>query len=143
MTPDDRALRAATACLALRARRFSRLVTRHYERALRETGLTPAQFSLLGAVALHQPLSPSALARMLDLEKSTLSRNLRPLIGSKLLVSGTGEERGRTLRVTARGKALLQRALPAWRTAQAEALARLGESVGPRLDGMIAAMAQR
>lgn len=143
MTPSDAALRTATQCIALRARRFSRLVTRHYERALRETGLTPAQFSLLGAVALRQPLSPIDLARMLDLEKSTLSRNLRLLIGSRLLVSEAGNEGGLSLRITAKGRALVQRAVPAWRKAQAEALARLGEGVVARLDGMIATMAPR
>lgn len=141
MKPDVRELRAATRCIALRARRLSRLVTRHYEHQLRDTGLTVAQFSLVGVVALKQPLSPIALARMLDLDKSTLSRNLRPLIGSNLLVSESADAGGQSLRITDKGWETLDRALPAWKKAQREVLARLGGDVASRLDGMIAAMA--
>lgn len=140
---SDATLRAATQCVALRARRFSRLVTRHYEHALQEAGLTPAQFSLLGVVALQQSISPIALARMLDLEKSTLSRNLRLLIESKLLISRARKEGGQSLSITAKGRVLLQRALPAWRKAQAEVLALLGEDAVFQLDGMIANMAKQ
>lgn len=140
---NEGALHAATQCIALRARRFSRLVTRRYELALRDVGVTAAQFTLMGAVAIKQPVSPIDLARMLDLDKSTLSRNLRPLIRSKFLTSEGRTAGGQSLRITRKGRDLLSRALPQWRKAQAEVTAILGITVVSRLDGMIAAMARR
>ena len=142
MVPHDSVLYSAAGCIALRARRFSRLVTRHYERALRDAGLTQGQFSLLGAVAMKEPLSPIALARMLDLEKSTLSRNLRPLIESKVLVCEAGNAGGQSLRITRKGREVLRRAHPAWKRAQAKMIARVGADALSTLDGMIAAMAE-
>lgn len=142
MDASDSALRAATQCIALRIRRLSRLVTRHYEHELRETGVTLAQFILLGAVAMEQPVSPNTLARRLDLEKSTLSRNLGRLTGLKLLVSEERSGGGQLLRVTAKGLKLFQRAFPAWEKAQAEIMTRAGEDMVSLLDGMIAKMGQ-
>lgn len=135
---DD--LKAATHCVALRARRFSRLVTRRYDHALRGAGLTAAQFSLLGAIALKQPVAPVALVRMLDLEKSTLSRNLRPLVASKLLRSDGPKEGGQLLTVTPKGRDTLQKAIPAWRQAQADVLSLIGADIVPKLDRMISNM---
>jgi DNA-binding MarR family transcriptional regulator len=142
MKPEVGELRAATRCINLRVRRPSRLVTRHFEHALQDTGLSAARFSLMGMVALKQPLSPIALAGMLDLDKSTLSRNLRPLIHSGVLISKPVSAGGQSLLITRKGRAVLQRALPAWKKAQVEVLAMLGEDVVSRLDGMIAAMAE-
>ena len=137
---SDATLLTPTRCIALRARRFSRLVSRRFEHALRETGLTPAQFSLLGAVMMKQPVSPIALARMIDLEKSTLSRNLRPLIGSKLLASESRKEGGQSLSISVKGRELFRQAIPAWRTAQAEVIALVGKDIVSQLDVMIAKM---
>lgn len=139
----EAAQQAATQCIALRARRLSRLVTRHYEHALRDVGLTATQFTLIGAVAIEQPLSPIDLARMLDLEKSTLSRNLRPLIESKFLISRTRDKGGQFLSLTRKGRGALRRALPEWKKAQGKVMALLGGDVVSRLDGMIAAVADR
>lgn len=142
MKPDVGELRVATRCIALRVRRLSRLVTRRYEHALRDAGLTAAQFSLMGVVAMKGPLSPIVLARMLDFDKSTLSRNLRPLIDSKFLISEPLSAGGQSLRITRNGREVLQRALPSWKKAQVEVMAMLGEDIVSRLDGMIAAMAE-
>jgi len=140
----DEAARAAaegTRCVALRARRLSRLVTRLFEQALREHRITVAQFTLIGATILEGPLRPARLARLLDLEKSTLSRNLRLLEATGLLrVEGTAEGAGQLVHATGRGKRTLVRALPAWRAAQQRAIEALGGVVVERLDSMIAAL---
>lgn len=140
MTHLEAELHRATQCVALRARRFSRLITRRYDRVLRDAGLTAAQFSLLGAVALKQPVPPIALARMLDLEKSTLSRNLRPLMASRLLASEGSKEGGQLLMVTPKGRDTLRKALPAWRKAQTDVVSLIGEDIVAKLDGMITRM---
>ncbi len=130
-----------TRCIALRARRLSRQVTRLFEEAFRGQPITVAQFSLLGATILEGPLQPARLARMLDLEKSTLSRNLRLLKAARLVRIGTSPESKRQLvSATDLGRRALVRALPAWREAQALALEALGEAAVGGLDAMVAAM---
>lgn len=138
----DEAAKAAaegTRCIALRARRLSRLVTRLFEQALRDQGITVAQFTLIGATILEGPVRPARLARLLDLEKSTLSRNLRLLEAAGLLRI-EGAAAGQLVHATERGKRTLVRALPAWRTAQRRAIEALGGVVVERLDSMIAAL---
>lgn len=146
MTPDEEAARAAaegTRCIALRARRLSRLVTKLFEDALRVHGITVAQFTLLGATIIEGPLQPARLARMLDLEKSTLSRNLRLLESAGLVRIGNAEEGGgQRVTITERGQRALVDASPAWREAQARAVAALGDVVVGSLDSMIAALGE-
>ena len=132
----------ATRCIALRARRLSRLVTRLFEDALRGKAITVAQFTLLGATTLGGPLRPARLARMLDLEKSTLSRNLRVLEASGLVRIDGSEGGGQLVAVTGRGRRALTAALPAWREAQSRAVAALGDAGVGRLDAMIAALGE-
>ncbi|WP_242336682.1 MULTISPECIES: MarR family winged helix-turn-helix transcriptional regulator [unclassified Anaeromyxobacter] len=130
----------ATRCVALRARRLSRLVTSVFEEALRGHPITVAQFTLLGATILEGPLRPARLARMLDLEKSTLSRNLRLLEAAGLVRIAGLDSGGQRIEATERGRRALVEALPDWRAAQERAVAALGDAVVARLDGMIAAL---
>jgi DNA-binding MarR family transcriptional regulator len=140
---DESAKAAAegTRCVALRARRLSRLVTRRFEEALRPHGITVAQFTLIGATLLKGPLRPAGLSRLLDLEKSTLSRNLRVLQAAGLLrVDDAEEGAGQRVHVTELGKRTLVRAIPAWRGAQERTVQALGGAVVEELDAMIAAL---
>ncbi len=136
-----RAAEEATRCVALRARRLSRLVTRLFEDALRDQEITVAQFTLLGATILEGPLRPARLGRLLDLEKSTLSRNLRLLEAAGLLrIEGAPGGAGQRVEATERGRRALLRAFPAWQVAQRQAVEAMGEVVVRRLDSWIAAM---
>jgi DNA-binding MarR family transcriptional regulator len=135
-----RAAAEATRCIALRARRISRLVTKLFEDALRESPITVAQFTLLGATIVEGPLQPARLAKMLDIEKSTLSRNLALLEASRLIQIAPGGDGGQRVSATERGRRALMAALPSWRQAQAQAVAALGGAVVEELDGMIAAL---
>ena len=105
-------------CLAFRVRRLNRRVTRLYDAALRPFGLTIAQFNMLVALGLGLDLKASDLSRALDLEKSTVSRNLKRLIERRWV---RPVDEARVLRLTAAGQRLVRRALPAWRQAQREA----------------------
>lgn len=131
----------AKGCVALRARRLSRLVTKLFEDALRDEEITVAQFTLLGATILEGPMRPAHLARLLDLEKSTLSRNLQLLEAAGLLrIEGVPAGAGQRVEATERGRLALVRAFPAWQAAQRRAIEAMGEVVVGRLDSMIAAM---
>jgi DNA-binding MarR family transcriptional regulator len=107
-------------CLAQRARFLERTLARIYDGALRDVGVTGSQLSMLVAIALLPEPSAAAVGRRLDLEKSTVSRNLARLVAAGLVSDRAG------LALTPRGTAALRAGHAAWRTAQRQARARLG-----------------
>jgi DNA-binding MarR family transcriptional regulator len=130
----DFADKMARECLALRARRLDRLVTRVYNDAARPFGLTVPQVHLLVGIAKAGPVQAQHLGRALDLEKSTLSRSL------KLLADQGWITRDRALELTAAGRKLLERIYPAWEKAQAEVKAKIGADAARTLDQMAAGL---
>jgi DNA-binding MarR family transcriptional regulator len=120
--------RMSTECLATRARRLNRLVTRIYDEETRPLGITVAQGNLLVGVALAGPVQAVHLGRALDLEKSTVSRNL------KLLADRRWVTRGPAIEITAAGRHMLERIYPAWQRAQDKVKARVGAGALAALD---------
>lgn len=106
-------------CTCFRLRRAARLLSRHYDHALAPAGLNVNQFSILRRAGEGaQPLG--VLARKLGMDRTTLTRDLKPLLaqGRVALVAGA-DARQRCVRLAAPGRRALQRALPLWRAAQA------------------------
>ena len=108
-------------CLASRARHLNRVLTRLYDGALRDHGVTGAQLGMLVAIELGGPTTPAWVGRRLELEKSTVSRNL-----ARLSAAGWVETSPAGLRVTPRGSALIRACHPSWLKAQEGATAALG-----------------
>jgi len=107
-------------CLCLNTRHAARALTRMYEEHLRPCNLTPPQFGLLSVLAERPGLSQQELADMLDLDQTTLSRNLRLLIENKW-IKGTRSKEDRRLTcyaVTPAGLEVRQTAAPHWNRAQ-------------------------
>ncbi len=73
-------LAVPASCLGLHVRRAARIVTQIYDAALLPAGLAMNQFSLLVAIHLLDGAPISRLARELDADQTTVSRNLRPLL---------------------------------------------------------------
>ena len=125
MRPEATARDMMEQCLALRVRRLSRVVTRLFDAAFRPLGLTPSQLTLLVVLERRGPSAPSAVARALDLEKSTLSRNLRRVISAGWVRDrpyGTVKR----LELTPAGRELLGKGYRPWHRAQARARDLLG-----------------
>lgn len=130
MPADTMPFFACRACACSALRRASRAVTQHYEASFRGTGLRATQFTLLATLAQTGPLPLSALASMLGLERTSLTRNLRPLekkgfVGTK----ADDDQRIRRIVITKKGTAAALAALGAWNHAQAtvdEVLRRTG-----------------
>lgn len=108
-----------TGCTHLKLRQLNRLVTRHYEAAMASSGLKITQYSLLAHVVQLGPLRAGALAAAMQLDVSTLSRNLQPLVERGLLLVQTGDDgRSRIVEATDAGRALRLHAQRAWKQAQ-------------------------
>ena len=115
-------------CVCHKVRMAARAVTRAYDAALRPVGLRATQFAVLVAVATEGALSITALAQAMGMDRSTLTRNLRPLAKDGLLAVGhEGWHRSRTVAITERGHARVREALPLWARAQARLQRQLGE----------------
>ncbi len=118
----------AADCIAVRVRLLNRTITAIYDDALRPLGLTTGQLNVLVIIAKRGPISPSEIAGRLNMEKSTVSRNLARMRDNGWITVAAGES-GHKQRLTlnGRGKALLERALPAWEEAQTRTKALLGQ----------------
>jgi DNA-binding MarR family transcriptional regulator len=108
------------ACKCSALRRASRAVTQHYEANFRGTGLRATQFTLLATLAQTGPQPLTALAKMLGLERTSLTRNLRPLEKNGFIrVQADDDRRVRRVSITKKGEKAALAALAAWKRAQA------------------------
>ena len=116
-------------CTCFNLRKAARAVTRVYDEALKPSGLRATQFSLLGVVSNRGPVGMTELARALVMERTTLTRNLKPLMDQGFLqVVDGADRRQRPIAVTLRGRKAFDRALPLWHRAQAKFADGLGRS---------------
>ncbi len=123
----DLARSMAMDCIAVRVRRLHRVVSRIYDDALRPHGLTTAQLNLLVAITALDSVSPTALCERLDLEKSTVSRNVERMAREGWVLAQTAEDgRERLLSTTRQGRSLLRRVRSDWDAAQKRAKKLLG-----------------
>lgn len=114
-------------CLAVRVRLIGRAVTNLYDSALDRHGLSIAQVNLLAALEEVGPCAPSRIGDVLQLERSTVSRNLNLLLSHGWVEAISGDARGiREVGLTRAGQAKLDAVLPDWRRAQREAETLLG-----------------
>lgn len=116
-----------TSCTCTKLRRAARALTRLYDKALEPLGLTAAQFSLLRVSQRLGSVHISAFAEATGLERSTLGRNLRPLVVRDWVSVSSGEDqRTQMVTLTGAGRRLIAKALPAWQKVQADVERRLG-----------------
>jgi DNA-binding MarR family transcriptional regulator len=114
-------------CLAVRVRLIGRAVTAIYDGALDGHGLTIAQLNLLAALGKAGPCSPSTLGDVLQLERSTVSRNLNLLLRHGWVEAVSSDAKGiREVTLTRAGRSKIDSVLPHWRKAQREAAKLLG-----------------
>ena len=120
-------------CTCFRLRKLARLVSQRYDRELASAGLTLNQYSILRRAA-RVPQAIGALARELGMDRTTLTRDLRPLMaaGWVELVPGP-DARQRQVRVTPAGQAVAAAARPSWRRAQDAVERQLGTAVVEQL----------
>jgi DNA-binding MarR family transcriptional regulator len=108
-------------CALAATRRTARLMTQFYDACMLEAGIEAAQFALLMALDTAQDTGQAALAQMLGMDKTTLSRNLKVLRDKGWVEAAVAKDaRRRNVSLTAEGRARLREARPAWRKAGEE-----------------------
>ena len=109
-------------CLCSAYRRATRALTQHFESQFRGSGLRATQFTVLSTLAQTGPIPSTRLARHLGMERTTLTRNLKPLEDRNLLTISEGRDaRVRQIAITKEGSALALKLLPQWQKAQKSA----------------------
>lgn len=116
-------------CLMTRARRISRVVTNIYDQEMRKHGLTASQFSMLIIIAKLGGASRSEIGRANFQDRTTLTRNLAPLLKEGWIEEVPTEGgRSRPVVISSAGKELLNAAGPDWREAQRKATRLVGKN---------------
>jgi DNA-binding MarR family transcriptional regulator len=129
---------APRGCTNFKLRQITRTVSRHYDAAVAGSGLKTTQYSLLSHIALLGPVRPSDLAGQMNLEVSTLSRNLQPLVAQGFVSLDAGPDaRTRLVTLTDAGRAKRTETQRLWKHAQLALNDTLGEARVARLHDLI------
>ena len=124
---------ANCACFAIR--KASRLITQHYDHYLARVGLKTTQFTLLNAIGANKAMSMNALANGLSMDRTTLTRNLKPLQEHGFISLNTSPEdkRVKLFTLTPAGKKLVTTAIRHWREAHTDFLKIVGDTRWKRI----------
>jgi DNA-binding MarR family transcriptional regulator len=115
-------------CACATIRRASRAVTQLYDRWLRDHGIEGPQFALLAMLERLGECNQTTMGQRLDLDKTTLSRNLKLLKQRGWIdITPGADARERRVALTADGRRRLAAAKPAWRKAQSQLRSGLNE----------------
>lgn len=128
----------ASECVAVRLRMLNRVVTNIYDDALRSLDLKVSQMNILVAAAKMGTARPIEVCEYLHLDVSTLSRNVeRMKVRGWLEVVPEEDGRSQPFRLTAQGRKLLEKAIPAWSEAQRQVKKVLGDGFVGELNQVI------
>jgi DNA-binding MarR family transcriptional regulator len=129
---------SSSACTCGRLRRAARALTQLYDDAMAPSGLRVTQFSLLRTLSREGPSRMSALAEVLLLDRTALSRTLDPLVAQGMVAIVSGRDaRTREISLTRDGEKALRSAERYWLRAQAQVTDRLGAR---RIDALVATL---
>ncbi len=115
-------------CACLNLRKAARTTTQLYDQAMLPIGLRSTQFALL-AITRGQPnLSVSELAEMMAMDRTTLTRNLKPLEKRGLInITPGADRRIKLISITRDGQRMLARAIPIWQQTQRKVVDNFGD----------------
>ncbi|RTL47066.1 MAG: MarR family transcriptional regulator [Burkholderiales bacterium] len=129
---------APKGCSSLKLRQLSRRVSQLFDAEVGSAGLKTTQYSLLSHVVRLAPVRPGELAAVMEMDASTLTRNLQPLIAQGWVEVGPGDDgRSRLVAATPAGRAMHGQARRAWQRAQQGFNDRMGAERVARLHAVI------
>jgi len=113
--------RISATCVNLNLKKANRKINLIYDRYLVKADITANQFSILSYIDFFTPISINELAFHMLMERSTLSKNLDPLILKKLVKKEPGKDkRKKMILITKVGLTVLNESIRYWKLAQKE-----------------------
>lgn len=114
-------------CTAFNLKRATRVVQNLYDDAFKPVGLEGTQYTVLGHIFVYGPISLTKLADLMDVDRTTLARNLGPLEKRGFVEMKPGSDRrAKFINITTSGKEVLSDALPLWKETQEKIKTALG-----------------
>jgi len=116
-------------CACFNVRKSARVITKHYDDALQSLELKPTQFTILAVLSSVDTITVTDLADYMILDRTTLTRNLRPLEKQGMIKTGAGEDRRtRMISLSKKGLNKLEMAIPLWKQAQKDITKYMGSN---------------
>lgn len=114
-------------CCCFNMRKVMRAVTQYYDRYLEQSGIRSTQFTLLVALASTSAKTLTDIAESLVMDRTTLTRNLKPLANMELIMTvHTTDKRSKAYTLTEKGKELVKTCVPLWQSAQSSVINGIG-----------------
>jgi DNA-binding MarR family transcriptional regulator len=121
-------------CVGFNTRRVTRLVTQYFDKALAPAEIRSTQFSLLNSLSMLGEISMKDLASILAMDRTTLTRDLKPLLNRGLVSVTIGNDRRvHPIEITIKGRKVLELAQPYWEKAQAKIVDSLGSDTWEKI----------
>lgn len=129
-------------CCCFNLRKISRAITQYYDRCLESLNIRSTQFTLLVALAVTSSKTLTEIAELLVMDRTTLTRNLKPLAKMELImILNTVDKRAKAYILTDKGKNLLNASIPLWEEAQCNVIKGIGrdnyQDVVNKLEGLL------
>ncbi len=116
-------------CACFNIRKSARVLTQHYDTAMQPIDLRVTQFTILAVLSSHSGITVTDLADYLMMDRTTLTRNLRPLETQGLVNTRPGDDkRTRLIELSKKGKNKLEKAIPLWKKAQKDVTEYMGKN---------------
>lgn len=129
-----------TLCACTNLRRAAQSITQVYDDELRPIGLRVTQYSVLRAISQAGRAKITELAEWLSLDRTTLTRNLQPLVRRGLIKVAPGaDQRVREVSLTPAGVRMFERAVPLWKQGQERVKRYLGPA---QMEALMASLAK-
>lgn len=130
-------------CTCANLRKAARVVTQAYDAALQPVGLKATQFTLLATLTKLGDTPLTRLADALVMDRTTLTRNLKPLVREGYIrIDHEEDQRVRKVSLTDAGRDVFGKARPRWVQAQSKIQGTLGQARWSSiLDGLSATVA--
>jgi len=129
-------------CTGFNLKKATRVIQNLFDEAFKPVGLEGTQYTVLGHIFVHGPISLTKVAEIMHVDRTTLARNLSPLEKKGLVEIKPGSDRrAKIITVTDKGKGVLAKALPLWKKTQKKIKDTLGidnwESMIANLSGLV------
>ncbi|MAZ44669.1 MAG: MarR family transcriptional regulator [Legionellales bacterium] len=122
-------------CSCFNLRKAARAVTQSFDHALEPMGIRATQFTLLVTMASVSARTLTEMASVLVMDRTTLTRNLKPLEKLGLIETVTPrDKRSKAYALTEKGREVLARSIPVWEKAQTSLVTEMGNE---RFNGLL------
>jgi DNA-binding MarR family transcriptional regulator len=128
-------------CCCFNMRKVTRAVTQYFDRYLEPAGIRATQFTLLAALYSTKGKTLTEIAETLVMDRTTLTRNLKPLEKTGLIATvQTLDKRSKAYVLSEKGEQVVEKCVPLWQKAQDSVVNGLGEETYQDIVGKLSRM---